>query len=180
MSAVKRFSSLLSAIALLAACAVAVPPNDILSPEKAMIYGHIEAEYPIDAVDLQEFGVVYIVPFKRPPRVLIYKNGYFMAENLKPGKYFISGYHSKSKSYKVVNSPQTTYQNIFNVKPGSLNFIGAHRIVVQKRSLLSHGEFEVVRLRRPDERSMLRFFYEITEGTGWQKKIVRRMKELRQ
>ena len=79
-----------------------------------------------------------------------------------------------------MNSPQTTYQNIFNVKPGGLHFVGSHRIVVQKRSLLSHGEFDVVRIRRPDERSMLRFFYEITDGTGWQKKIVRRMKELRQ
>ncbi len=180
MSAVKRFSTLLPVIVLLAACAVAVPPNDILSPEKAMIYGYIDAEYPIDSVDLQEFGVVYIAPFKHPPRVLVYKNGYFMAENLKPGRYFISAYHSELKSYKVVNSPQTTYQNIFNIKPGSLNFVGSKRVIVQKRSLLSHGEFDVVSLRRPDERSMLRFFYERTDGTGWQKKIMRRMKELRQ
>lgn len=180
MSAVKRFSILLFGIALLAACATAIPPNEILSPEKAMIYGHIEADFPIDSVDLQEFGVIYIVPFKRPPRVLIYNNGYFMAENLKPGKYFISAYHAKHKTYKVVDSPQSTYQNTFNVKPGSLKFIGAHKIVVRKRSLISHGEFDVVRMRRPDERSMLRFFYEITEGTGWQKKIMRRLKELRQ
>ena len=103
-----------------------------------------------------------------------------MAENLKPGKYFISAYHAKHKSYKVVNSAQSTYQSVFNIKPGSLNFMGSNRIVVQKRRLLTHGEFEVVPLRRPDERSMLRFFYEITDGTAWQKKIVRRMKELRQ
>lgn len=180
MSAVKRLSALLSAVVLLAACAVAVPPNDIFSPEKAMIYGYVDAEFPIDSIYLQEFGVVYIAPFKSPPRVLIYKNGYFMAENLKPGRYFISAYNSKLKSYKVVDSPQTIYQNIFTVKPGSLHFVGAHRIVVQKRRLLSHGEFDVVRLRRPDERSMLRYFYDITDGTGWQKKIVRRMKELRQ
>ena len=178
--AVSRKLVLLSAIAMLGACALAVPPNDIMSPEKAMIYGAIDAEFPIDSIDLQEFGVIYVAPFKSLPRVLIYKNGYFMAENLKPGKYFISAYHSKYKSYKVVNSPQTTYQNIFIVKPGSLKFIGAHRIVVQKRRLLSHGEFDVVRMRRPDERTMLRFFYDITEGTGWQKKIVRRLRELRQ
>ncbi len=180
MSVVKRLSALLSVIAFLTACALSVPPNDILSPEKAMVYGYIDAEFPIDSIDLQEFGVVYIAPFKYPPRVLVYKNGYFMAENVKPGKYFISAYYSKLKAYKVVNSTQSTYQSIFTVKPGSLTFVGSHRIVVQKRSLLSHGEFEVVRLRRPDERNMLRFFYDITDGTGWQKKIVRRMKELRQ
>jgi len=180
MSVVKPISALLAAIVLLAACATAVPPNDILSPEKAMIYGYIDAEFPIDAVDLQEFGVVYIVPFKYPPRVLVYKNGYFMAENLKPGKYFISAYYSGNRVYKVVNSPQTTYQSVFNIKPGGLHFIGAHRIVTHNGRMLAKGEVDVVRLRRPDERSMLRFFYEITDGTGWQKKIARRMKELRQ
>lgn len=180
MLAVKSLAVLFCSATLLLACATAVPPNDILSPEKAMIYGYIEADYPIDSIDLQEFGVVYIIPFKRPPRVLVYDNGYFMAENLKPGRYFISAYNSNYKTYKVVDSPQSTYQNIFTVKPGSLKFIGSHKIVVRKRTLLGHGEFEVIRLRRPDERSMLRFFYEITEGTAWQKKIVRRLKGLRQ
>lgn len=178
--AVFRLPALLASVCVLLSCATAAPPDDILSPEKALLYGYVEADYPIDAVDLQEFGVVYVVPFRRPPRVLVYKNGFFLAENLKPGKYYISAFHSKHKSYKVVNSPQSTYQNIINIPPGSLNFVGALRIVVQKRHLLTHGEFAVERIREPDERTMLKFLYDLTAGTAWQKKIVRRMHELRQ
>lgn len=177
---VMRYSALLAIVSLLAACAVADPPNDILSADKAMMYGYVDGEYPIDAVDFREFGVVYIPPFRRPPRVLVYGNGYFMAENLKPGKYYIAGFYSGDKMYQVVNSPRSLYQNVINIRPGSLNFIGSHRIVVHKRRLVGHGEFEVVPIRRPDERSLLRFFYGLTDGTGWQKKIARRMKELRQ
>lgn len=176
----KRLSALVSTVSLLAACAVADPPHEILSPEMAMIYGYVEAEYPIDAVDFHEFGVVYVPPFRRPPRVLVYGNGYFMAENIKPGKYYISAFYSGDKMYKVVDSARSSYQNVINIKPGSLNYIGSHRIVVYKRRLLTHGDFDVVRIRRPDERSLLKYFYELTDGTGWQKKIVRRMKELRQ
>lgn len=180
MSTAMHYSVLSVLIAVLAACAVAHPPNEILSPEKAMMYGYVDSEYPIDAVDFREFGVVYIAPFRRPPRVLVYGNGYFMAENLKPGKYYIAGFQSGDKVYQVVNSPRSLYQNVINIRPGSLNYIGSHRIMVHKRSLLGHGDFEVVAIRRPDERTLLRFFYELTDGTGWQKKIVRRMKELRQ
>ncbi len=178
--AVFRLTGLLVSVSVLLSCATAAPPDDILSAENAMAYGYVESEYPIDTVDLHEFGVVYIAPFKRPPRVLVYKNGYFLAENLKPGKYYISAFYSKQKIYKLVNSAQSTYQNIINIKPGSLNFLGSLKIVVHKTRLLSHGEFEVQRMRQPDERTMLKFFYDITAGTGWQKKIVRRMKELRQ
>ena len=178
--AVLRLIALVATVGFLVSCATAVPPDDILSPEKAMVYGYVEAEYPIDAVELHEFGVVYVAPFKRPPRVLVYKNGFFMAENIKPGKYYIAAFSSGRKIYKLVNSAQSTYQNIFNVSSGSLHFLGSMKIIVHKRRKLTHGEFEVQRMRKPDERTILKFFYDITAGTGWQKKIVRRMKELRQ
>ena len=178
--AVFRLLALLVSVCILLSCATAAPPNDILSPELAMAYGYVEGEYPIDEVELHEFGVVYIAPFKRPPRVLVYKNGYFLAENLKPGKYYIAAFSAGRKLYKLVDSAQSSYQNIINIAPGSLNFLGALKIIVHKRRILTHGEFEVQRMRKPDERSLLKFFYDITAGTGWQKKIVRRMHELRQ
>ena len=181
MPAVLRLSTLLSTLCMLAACAVAHPPNEILSPEMAMMYGYVEADTPIDAVDFYEFGVVYIPPFRQPPRVLVYKNGYFMAENLKPGKYYIAAFHSGDMTFKLVDSAQSSYQNVINIHPGSLNYIGSHRLVVRGRDIMQDRiDFEVVRTRRPDERTLLNYFYELTDGTAWQKKIARRMKELRQ
>lgn len=167
-------------IGVMTACATKAPPDDIISPERAMIHGYVEADITIDAIDFHEYGVTYIVPFKNPPRVLIYKDGYFMAENIKPGKYFVSAFYSGRKQYKLVNSPLTSYQMIVNVMPGSLQYVGSHRIVVNKRYLLTRGEFEIVPLQRPGERQGLRRFFHITAGTGWQNKIARRMKELRQ
>lgn len=167
-------------IGLLAACATKAPPDDIISPERAMIYGYVEAEYTIDAIDFHEYGVTYVVPFKRPPRVLVFRDGYFMAENIKPGKYYISGFYSGRKKYTTVNSKQSAYQVVINVLPGSLQYVGSHRIVVHKRRLLTRGEFEVEEIQRPGEREALKRFFHVTAGTGWQKKIARRMKELRQ
>ncbi len=180
MPAALHLPTLLFAVVLLAACAVAHPPNEILSPEMAMMYGYVEADSPIDAVDFHEFGVVYIPPFRVPPRVLVYKNGYFMAENLKPGKYYIAAIHSGDMTYKLVDSVQSSYQNVINIRPGSLTFIGSHRIVVRGINAQNQVDFEVARTRRPDERTLLNYFYDLTEGTAWQKKIARRMKELRQ
>ncbi|MDH5653034.1 MAG: hypothetical protein OEZ39_14350 [Gammaproteobacteria bacterium] len=167
-------------LGLTTSCAVKAPPDDIVSPERAMIIGYVEAEYPIDAIDFHEYGVTYVPPFTVPPRVLVYKDGFFMAENVKPGKYFISGFYSDRKLYTTVNSAQTAYQNIVIIKPGAVQYVGSHRIEVYKRRLLTRGEFEVKQIQRPGERQALRHFYHVTEGTGWQKKIARRLQELRQ
>jgi len=175
-----HLSVMILSIGLMTACATKAPPDDIISPERAMIFGHVEAEYTIDAVDFHEYGVTYIQPFKRPPRVLVFRDGYYMAENIKPGKYYISAFYSERKKYTLVNSKQSAYQFVINVRPGSLQYVGAHRIDVFKRELLGKGEFEVVEVMRPGERQALQKMFLVTSGTGWQKKIARRMKELRQ
>lgn len=176
----KNLALLAISIGLVTACATKAPPNDIISPERAMVYGYVESKFPIDSIDFHEYGVTYIVPFKRPPRVLVFKDGYFMAENIKPGKYYISGFYSGRKVYALVNSKQSAYQLVINVLPGSLQYVGSHRIVVHKRRLLTRGDFEVEQIQRPGERDALKRFFHVTAGTGWQKKIARRMKELRQ
>ena len=163
-----------------AGCTSIAPPLDIQSPEKAMVFGHIEADVKIDRVDFHEFGEFYMPPFKYPPRVLVFDNGDYMVENLKPGKYILAGFHSENKNYTVVNSDQKAYQRIIHVKPGGLHYVGAHRIVVTKSLLLGHGDFRIDDLVRPDERVVLKHMFEVTQGTGWQKKIDRRLKELRQ
>ncbi|MDH5408891.1 MAG: hypothetical protein OEZ33_04050 [Gammaproteobacteria bacterium] len=180
MTRLLKHSLLSLSLVLVSACATKAPPDDIISPERAMIFGHVEAEFPIDAVDFHEYGVTYIQPFKRPPRILVFRDGYFMGENIKPGKYYISAFYSGNKKYTLVNSKQSAYQVVINVRPGTLQFVGAHRIDVFKRELLGRGEFEVVEVMRPGERQALQRMFSVTTGTGWQKKIARRMKELRQ
>lgn len=176
-------ASLALGIGFMTGCAFKAPPDDIISPERAMAFGYIEsdAKHPIDSVDFHEYGVTYIQPFKNPPRVLVFKDGYFMAENLKPGKYYIAGFFSGTKKYALINGSQSAFQLVINIKPGAVQYIGSYKLTVHKEhQILSRGEFDITETLRPGERMALRKFYNVTAGTGWQKKIVRRMQALRQ
>ncbi len=157
------------------------PPDEMNSVDAALLYGYIEAdEDAIERVDIVEFGRIYIPPFTSPPRVLVYDNGIFMAENIKPGSYVISGFRSDRNHYNLSRSKRQTYQRIFRVQPGEMEYMGAFNLRVTKKGKINFGDFKVSELRRPQERDVLKHLYHITEGTVWQDKIARRLKALRQ
>ncbi len=177
---VSRFVVIVFPLFILVACSSIAPPEEITAPDMGLVFGHIESDMPIDKVDLQEYGVIYIPPFTYPPRVLVYDNGTFMAENLKPAKYVLVAFHAGNKVFTLVNDERSAYQHIVQVKPGQLNYAGSYRVTVTKKNLFGKGDFEVDELQRPTERDLLKDLFRLTQGTGWQKKIERRMKELRQ
>jgi hypothetical protein len=144
------------------------PPDDMNSPDAAFVYGYVEAED------------VYISPFKSPPRVLVFNNGMFMAENIKPGNYVISAVHTPRNNFNLANSKREAYQRIYHILPGDMYYLGSFNLHVTQKGKISYGEFKVTELVRPGERDILMYLYHVTEGTVWQKKISRRLKELRQ
>jgi len=157
------------------------PPNDISANDSGFIYGYVEAENDlIDRVDLLEYGRVYVPPFNKPPRVLVYNKGFFMAENIKPGRYILSGFRSSRNFYNLARSKQNAYQRIFRVMPGEMEYVGAYFVKVTKQGDLRFGKFDIRELQRPGERDVLKELYHVTEGTAWQDKIARRLKQLRQ
>jgi len=168
------------AVIILGACAAPAPPLEIKEANRSMIFGHVTAPEKVIEVELREYGKFYIPPFKKPPRVLIYNNGHFMAENLKPGKYIISAFNTKNSEFVLVNSRRTAYQNIIHVEPGKAKFIGSYRITDVKRGLLDKGEFDVRRARKPSERRVIKDLFNATYGTVWQAMLEHRMQELRQ
>ena len=103
-----------------------------------------------------------------------------MAENIKPGSYVISGFRSDRNHYNLSRSKRQTYQRIFRVQPGEMEYMGAFNLRVTKKGKINFGDFKVSELRRPQERDVLKHLYHITEGTVWQDKIARRLKALRQ
>ena len=170
---------------LLAGCGVFsrgdAPPSDIQSPESALVYGYVEADNDaIERVDLVEFNKVYVPPFKSPPRVLMFNDGVFMAENIKPGSYVIAGFRSDRNTYNLTRSARQSYQQIFRIRPGDMHYLGSFNLHVTQRGKISYGDFKVTELQRPGEREVLMRLYDATEGTAWQDKIARRLKELRQ
>ena len=165
----------------LSACTTALaPPLEIKDANHSMIFGHIVAPDRVTKVELRQYGKFYIPPFVKPSRVLIYNNGSFMAENLKPGKYIISAFTTKTSDYILVNSKQSAYQNIIHVEPGEVKFVGSYRITDVKRGLLDKGDFDVRQIRRPSERGVIKDLFHVTKGTVWQAMLEHRMQELRQ
>ena len=157
------------------------PPDNIKARESAFVYGFVEAQDDsIDRVDFVEYGKVYVPPFNKPPRVLVFDNGIFMAENIQPGKYVISGFRSERNHYNIVRSRRHAYQRVIRIMPGEMQYLGAFNVRVTKKGKIEFGKFEVTELQRPGERDVLKHLYRVTEGTSWQDKISRRLKELRQ
>ena len=157
------------------------PPDDAKTVDSAFIYGYVEAEEDaIEQVDFVQFGKVYVPPFNKPPRVLVFDNGFFMAENIEPGKYVISGFRSDRNHYNMARTKRHAYQRIIVIKPGSMKYIGSFNVRVTQKDKIESGKFKVTEIQRPGERDVLKHLYHVTEGTSWQDKISRRLKQLRQ
>ncbi len=186
MYAFLRVSMMAALCGLLASCNVisatkSPPPDDARYADSAFIYGYVEADNDvIERVDFVEFGKIYIPPFQKPPRVLVFDNGVFMAENILPGKYVISGFRSNRNHYNLARSKRQAYQQVFRIEPGEMQYLGAFNIRVTKKGKLDFGNLKVSHIQRPGERDVLKALYHVTEGTVWQDKIARRLKELRQ
>ena len=179
-----RFGMILVILAIvlnLSACALKPrPPFEIKSPEKGMIYGHIYIPgHEVTEIELREYGRFYLPPFSITPRVMIYRNGNFMAENLSPGNYYISRFVSKKLLYTLVKDGRSAYQSIINVEPGTVKYVGAYKITDVVPGVFVQGDFNMRKVRHPSERKVLKHMFEITQGTGWQTRIQRRIKSLR-
>lgn len=157
------------------------PPEDIKTTNSGMIYGYVEADNDvIEQVDIFEYGQVYVPPFRKPPRVLMFDNGVFMVENLKPGKYIIAGFRSEKNQYNMARSVRQMYQKVLNLEAGDILYAGSYHLQITQRGKLDYGNFSVMQLQRPGDRDILKKLYEVTTSTGWQNKIELRLKTLRQ
>lgn len=179
-----RYGMIIVALAMvlnLSGCAIKPsPPFEIKSPEKGMIYGNIYIPgHEVTEIELREFGRFYLPPFAVPPRVMIFRNGNFMAENLTPGNYYISRFISKKLFYTLVKDNRSAYQSIINVEPGAVKYVGAFKITDVTPGVFEQGDFNIRTVRHPSERKVLKHMFEITQGTGWQSRIQRRIMSLR-
>ena len=115
---------------LLSGCAIKPkPPYEMKSPEMGMIYGNIHIPgHEVTEIELREYDKLYIPPFISPPRVMVFRNGNFVAENLRPGNYYISRFVSKKLFYTLVKDRRSAYQNIITVEPGSVKYVGSFEI----------------------------------------------------
>jgi len=156
------------------------PPFEIKSPENGMIYGNVFIRgHEVTEIELREFGKLYIPPFVSPPRVMVFRNGNFVAENLRPANYYISRLMSYKLEYNVVKDARTSYQYVFKLEPGEVKYVGSFELTDIEPGIFQEGKFNVRSVRHPSERKVLKHMYDVTEGTGWQARIQRKIKSLR-
>jgi len=168
---------------MLAGCTSALPPPlKMEDPKYSMIFGNVQSGVMITQVKLHEYGAVYLPPFHTPPKVHVYPNGDFIAENLEPGKYYLSGFQSSDlRDFSLASLKLKPFQRVIWIKPGTLHYVGSYKLsgplVLDKKA--KDDEFFIRKVRLPGERDILRRIYQITEGTAWQNRIDKRLKELR-
>jgi len=156
------------------------PPFEIISADKGMIYGNVHIpDHEVTEIELRQYGKFYLPPFIKAPRVMIFRNGNFVAENLDPGSYYISRFVSKKLFYTLVKDSRAAYQWTVNVEPGAVKYVGAFEITDVTPGIFVKGDFNIRRVRHPSERKVLKHMFQITQGTGWQSRIERRIKSLR-
>lgn len=170
----------LTTIVLIASCAAPAPPVEMKDAKRSMIFGHVIAPSMVTEVELREYGTFYFPLFARPPRVVIFENGNFMAENLKPGKYMISAFNTEEGDFVLVKSRRTAYQRIINVAAGEAKYIGSWKITDIKTGRFNKGEFDIRRVRKPGERRVIKHLFQVAKGTAWEAMLEHRMQELRQ
>ncbi|MDH5601284.1 MAG: hypothetical protein OEY78_08285, partial [Gammaproteobacteria bacterium] len=123
------FLALLFALNISGCATKPKPPFEIKNAENGIIYGNIYIPgREVTEIELREYGKLYIPPFRSPPRVMVFRNGNFVAENLTPGNYYISRFKSNKLEYNLVKDGRSAYQWVFNVEPAAVKYIGAYEI----------------------------------------------------
>ena len=154
-----------------------------LEPGTGYIYGSIliDGQSLPDKITLYEYGKVYATPFVNPPTAHIYTNGVFFFENLKPGKYYLASFYAGNELYRLQTSGSKTEleKHLYEIKPGSLVYVGAYNAKVKNRPLFGSGEFGFERVSTPDEKAVLVDLIKFMEDTGWDKIIKKRLSMLK-
>jgi hypothetical protein len=112
-----------------------------------MVYGRVilpeGMKDGIDRIQIFKLGATYAPPFKKAPRVIFSPaDGYFLAENLKPGRYYINEVAAAFESFyfypaKISDAKETVTQYAVEVRENTATYLGTFEIYDWKRGLQS-------------------------------------------
>jgi hypothetical protein len=159
----------LAAVALSAmtACALATSqPAPVDTSARALIYGHIDAPKPIQAVELAKMLSA------RRPSARVLENGDFFFEDVAPGDYGLLRFKAGNEWYLLLTGDKESNRRfIVQAKPGGMHFVGSWRVTGEKNNVFSPDEFSIERAPAPGERALLRRVRPALAGTGWEHKV---------
>ena len=155
----------LAAVAL-TACATAggaARPTPVDTSARALIYGHIDAPQPVEAVQLAKMLSA------RRPSARVLANGDFFFEDVAPGDYGLLRFMSGGKWYYLLTGDKENNRRfIVKATPGGMHYVGAWRVTGQKNNHFSPDEFTIDRVAAPSERTLLARLRPALVGSGWE------------
>ncbi len=103
-------------------------------------------------------------------------NNYFVVPNLQPGKYYFVGFKAGKNYYKL---PRFDDKYMVEVKPGQIVYYGSiDYIDGREPGWFREGTYSLRKVAKPSEREMLQWFYQYSDGTGWDLIIKKRLQAL--
>ena len=170
---------IMGAIAMLmAACSGTGQVRPATNSQAAAAFGNISLPHGyITHVMLYKVGVVYVTPFKSPPKGHTFTNGDFFFENLKPGKYFLVGFMSKQNAfyfnYRGIDKDKFIKEMAVDIKPGSITYLGSYKVTGINRNFIKSNTFDIKQSNTPSKSTVLKNLRVEIAGTGWDKRIAR-------
>ncbi len=108
-------------------------------------------------------------------------NHYFVIPNVKPGKYYLWGFQA-GNAYNNVFGPDPKPEQLVEVKPGEIRFVGSIDYIENHRSVWEHikntGTFDLRLAQHPTELELLQWLAKASVGSGWEDDIQKRMKQV--
>lgn len=152
------------------------------SQQHALIFGRIETKdekktLKLSSVAIQRWGNVYFNMGHMPKgeENFVTTNNYFVVPNVAAGKYFFKGFVTGN----VFNNLPHSTSELFNVKPGAVHFVGSYDYTTKRNSIMGvPGKYSLENAKKPTELDLLQWLYQSSLGTGWEKDIAQRIRNL--
>jgi hypothetical protein len=170
MHRTSSFSPLVAVLIPLAltACAVATTsqPGPVDTANRALVYGHIKAPKPVQAVELAK-------PMSaRRPKARVTENGDFFFENIEPGDYLLMRFMAGGEWYSLLTGDKENNRRFMvQAKPGATHFVGSWRVTGVKNNRFSPDEFTIERTDAPPAHAVLQRLRPALAGSGWETRI---------
>jgi hypothetical protein len=156
----------LTALTAAACASAAYHPTPVDTGAHALIYGHIDAPQPVQAVQLAKM----LSP--RRPSAHVLPNGDFFFEDVAPGDYGLMRFMSGGKwYYTLTGDKENNRRFIVKATPGGIHYVGAWKVTGEKNNHFSPDEFSIERMTAPGERALLQRLRPALVGTGWERKV---------
>ena len=161
-----RVAALLSLAAVVGCAAAASQPSPVDTSARALVFGHIEASKPIQAVRLAKMLSA------RHPWATVLPNGDFYFEDVAPGSYGLMQFNAGGERYLLLTG-DTTNNKRFMVKvvAGGMHYVGSWKVTGTKDNTFRPDEFTITRVASPDAKALLARLKPALAGSGWEKRI---------